>query len=141
MYLVWYPQAQITRSAFSMCFAWSLGVGAFTRETLFFSLLYVVVQSLGVASQTGERVKIAIFVAKVELLEIRVAVLGRILHFVVEHPNLLAIQYFDAAYAPDWKLVEVKTPVLIAEESVALTNAAAFCALCCALATRLTVCN
>lgn len=110
-------------------------------NSFFFSLFDIVVQTLGVSSETGERIEIAVFVAEVELLEIGVAVLSRILYLVVEHSNLLAIQDFYTAYAPDRKLIEIKAPVLITEKTVALAYAAAFCALRRALATGFAVCD
>jgi hypothetical protein len=104
-------------------------------------LLDVVVKTLGIPSEPGKRVEVTVFVAEVELLEICVTILGCILDSVIEHADFFAIDDFDAAFSPEWQLVKVKTPVLVAEKATACAYASTFCAFRFTFATVFTVCN
>jgi len=104
-------------------------VGRSARLDEFNSLLRAahncLVHALSVAAEACERIKKAIFVGKLQLFVVGVAVLLRLVHASVENSDAVAVQNRDVSLAKVGQTVVVDTPVRVLEKAVAATDASA----------------
>jgi hypothetical protein len=94
-------------------------------HTFFLAFDDLIVELFGVASQTSERIQIAILIREHVLFEVGVAVLLGILHLGIEDLDCVSVQYFYVSILKLWQLLVIEVSGFIPEKSEAFTNASA----------------